>query len=87
MEDLTGLDLRGNDPRRFDAMIARAKADWPGFDTIADISGWIAQVEAGLASSGRWEGIDSDDFEIFLFLLRSARKYDGFDQDEEVELS
>ena len=87
MEDLTGLDLRGEDPRRFDRMIARAKRDFPGFDTLTDISPWIAVVEADFKSTGWHEGIHEDDFEIFLLLLRSARKYDGMDQDEEVELS
>jgi len=87
MEDLTGLDLRGEDPRRFDRMIARAKRDFPGFDTLPDISPWIAVVAADFKATGWHEGLHEDDFDIFLFLLRSARKYDGFDQDEEVEIS
>ena len=83
MDDLTGLDLRGEDPRRFDRMIARAKRDFEGFDNMPDLSPWLAIVNADFEATGWHEGIHEDDFEIFLFLFRSARTYDGIKEPEE----
>jgi hypothetical protein len=75
--------------RPFDAMIARARRDYPGFDTLPSIETWRQKALAEISATGAHEGVELNDFNQFYELLRSARIRDGIgisvDDDEAEE--
>ena len=75
--------------RPFDSLIARARRDYPGFDTLPSIEAWRQKALAEIKATGVHEGISLDNFNEFCELLRSARSCDGIgivtDDDEAEE--
>ena len=75
--------------RPFDALIARAMCDYPGFDTWPSIEAWRQKALAEIKATGAHEGVGVEEFNEFCELLQSARRYDGIgilaDDDEPEE--